>query len=242
MTATTVLKRIHAHRLRDVFRSAGWPYKDVLEIDLLAAGLLERILNLDGHEWIRVTDAGIEHLAGTRLNNQQARSAHESLVNKIVETMLRDGRIVWTGLSLRARVSGKTGDSVRWRMCIPDVFSIRSTSRPEYLEPVVHEIKVSRADLLGDLKCLNKRQAYLDVGGQCWYVLGCNPKGQAIAEPDEVPTECGVMLFKNNELVVLRMAPRRPVAGFPFHAWMALAKAAPVRRADGQCPPQELLV
>ena len=37
------LKRIHARRLRELYRSAGWPYQDVIEIELLAAGLLERI-------------------------------------------------------------------------------------------------------------------------------------------------------------------------------------------------------
>ncbi len=36
--------------------------------------------------------------------NRQARSAHETLVEKVVETMLRDGRMVWKNLSLRARV------------------------------------------------------------------------------------------------------------------------------------------
>ena len=63
--------------------------------------------------------------------------------------MVRDGRLAWTGLSLRARVPGETVDEAKWKMCMPDVFSIRSTSRQEYLDPVVHEIKVSRADLLG---------------------------------------------------------------------------------------------
>jgi hypothetical protein len=72
-------------------------------------------------------------------------------------------------------------------MCIPDVFSIRNSSVPAYLEPIVHEIKVSRADVLGDLKNKDKRDAYLDLGGQCWYVLGCNAKGKPIAESDEIP-------------------------------------------------------
>jgi hypothetical protein len=40
------LKRIHAQRLREVYRSAGWPYQDVVEIDLLAAELLERVSHL----------------------------------------------------------------------------------------------------------------------------------------------------------------------------------------------------
>ncbi len=44
-----VLKRIHAQRLREVYRSTGWPYQDVVEIDLLAAGLLERVVSATGH-------------------------------------------------------------------------------------------------------------------------------------------------------------------------------------------------
>jgi hypothetical protein len=122
-------------------------------------------------------------------------------------------------------------------MCIPDVFSIRKTTRQDYLEPIVHEIKVNRADLLGDLKRPEKRQAYLDVGGQCWYVLGCNAKGKPIAEAQEIPAECGVMVFRDGTLEVMRMAPKRARAALPFSAWMALAKTTPVRpasRADVQ--------
>jgi hypothetical protein len=113
-------------------------------------------------------------------------------------------------------------------MAMPDVFSIRNSSVQAYLEPIVHEIKVSRADLLGDLKRLDKRNAYLDVGGQCWYVLGCDAKGRAIGEADEIPLECGVMICFDNKLEVVRMAPKRPAPQLPFGVWMALAKATPV--------------
>ena len=41
-TDAPALTRAHARRLRDLYRSAGWPCQDALEIDLLAAGLLER--------------------------------------------------------------------------------------------------------------------------------------------------------------------------------------------------------
>jgi hypothetical protein len=101
----------------------------------------------------------------------------------------------------------------------------------------VHEIKVSRADLLGDLKRPQKRQAYLDVGGQCWYVLGCDGRGKPIASADEIPAECGVMLCQDQRLSVLRAAPKRAVRHLPFGVWMALAKATPVKAhavmADG---------
>jgi hypothetical protein len=217
-----VLKRIHSQRLREVYRSAGWPYQDVVEIDLLAAGLLERVISATGHPVVRVTDAGIQHLATATQGNRQARSAHETLVEKVVEAMLRDGRLVWTNLSLRAKLAGESETEHRWKMCQPDVFSIRNSSRQEYLEPIVHEIKVSRADLLGDLKRPDKRAAYLDVGGQCWYVLGCDRSGH-----NEIPVECGVMICENDKLEVMRMAPRKEAKNLPFLVWMALAKATP---------------
>ena len=39
----TPLGRTHARRLREIYRSAGWPCQDMLEIELLAAGMLERV-------------------------------------------------------------------------------------------------------------------------------------------------------------------------------------------------------
>ena len=106
----------------------------------------------------------------------------------------------------------------RWLVACPDVFSLRHTSVEAYLQPTVHEIKVSRADLLGDLKRPDKRAAYLQMGGACWYVLGRDAKGRAIASPEEVPPECGVMQWEaDDRLAVLRPAPRRTVERLPFH-------------------------
>ena len=223
------LKRAHAQRLREVYRSAGWPYQDTLEIELLAAGLLERVGDAQGQELIRVTQAGLIYLADALVGNRQAFSAHEALVAQVAQAMLRDGRLVWTALELRARLPDSPDAPSHWKTCKPDVFSIRNSSRPDYLEPIVHEIKVSRADLLGDLKRPHKRQAYLDVGGQCWYVLGCDGRGKQIASADEIPVECGVMLCKDQRLSVLRPAPKRAVRHLPFGVWMALAKATPVK-------------
>ena len=99
------------------------------------------------------------------------------------------------------------------------------------MDPVVHEIKVSRADLLGDLRRAEKRQAYLDVGGQCWYVLGLDSKGRAVGTPEEIPAECGVMVARAEGVEVLRVAPKRPSIRLPFAVWIALAKATPVDHA-----------
>lgn len=234
------LARHHARRLREVYRSAGWPCCDAIEVDLLAAGLLERMLSAQGHETLRVTDAGVALIASTLIVNRAALSKHEALVEQVAREMTRSGRLAWRGLSLRARLPGAMeGDPHRWCMARPDVFSIRNTTVEAYAQPIVHEVKVSRADLLGDLRKPDKRAAYMDLGGECWYVLGCNAKGKPIGEPEEIPLECGVLIAQNGRLIVARVAVRRDLPRMPFAIWLALAKAQPVAGFDDEA--QELL-
>ena len=256
--ATPTLTRLHHRRLRDLYRSAGWPAQDMLEVELLAAGQIERLRSSEGHETLRVTDAGIATLAKVFASNKAARSPHEELVQRVALEMTRGGRLAWRGLMLRvalpkALLLGEEPTPLpeapglaldddgsplpeppghAWCLAMPDVFSIRRTSVEAYVEPVVHEIKVSRADLLGDLKKPAKRAAYLGMAGACWYVLGQDAKGRSIGAPDEVPGECGVMLVEGGALRVAREAPRKAVAQLPFHVWMALAKAGPATREE----------
>ena len=223
------LSRAHARRLREIYRSAGWPCQDMLEIELLAGGMLERVASLAGHETLRVSDAGVAWLAATLAVNRLALSAHEALVEQVATEMVRAGRITWRALNLRAQLpSAGEGEKGRWCMVRPDVFSIRNTTVESYLEPIVHEIKVNRSDLLGDLRRPDKRAAYLDLGGECWYVLGCDAKGRPIGAADEVPAECGVMLMEKQQLRVARAAPRKSRQNLPLGVWMALAKSTPV--------------
>ena len=208
---------LHRRRLRALWRSAGWPCQDMVEVELIAAGWVERVRSDSGHETLRVTDAGIAVLAETLQRNRAVRDAHEALVERVAREMTRAGRIAWRGLSLRAKV----GEG--WAMAMPDVFSIRHTTVEDYLEPVVHEIKVRRADLLADLKRETKRAAYLQLCGECWYVIR-----EGIADPEEIPRECGVLVATEaGGLDVARPAPRRAMR-LPFHAWMVLARSTPM--------------
>lgn len=256
---TLPLTRAHHRRLREIYRSAGWPSLDMLEVELLAAGLLERRQGTPEADTLRVTESGIRLLAEVFARNKAARSPHEALVEQVAHAMARAGRLAWRGLTLRAQVpkavlgrdevappENRTGwldmpddgratiasTGLGWCMACPDVFSIRYSSVEAYLEPVVHEIKVGRADLLGDLKKPAKRAAYLGIASACWYVLGENAKGHPIAEADEIPPECGVMVVRGGQLIMAREAPRRAMPQLPFHVWMALAKAGPALRED----------
>jgi hypothetical protein len=226
--APPALGKPHARRLREIFRSAGWPSHDALEIDLLAAGMLARVASASGHETLRVTDAGIAWLAQALARNRAALSAHEALVERVATEMCSAGRLAWRGLALRAQVpTGDAARPLRWCVAKPDVFSIRHTSVEAYVEPIVHEVKVRRADLLGDLRQDAKRAAYRDLGA-CWYVLGCDARGKPIADAEEIPAECGVLVLEGDRLRVARPAHPPSRAALPFGVWMALAKATPV--------------
>jgi hypothetical protein len=114
--------------------------------------------------------------------------------------MHRAGRIVWQGLSLRAPVAAEVPElplpavpsvfdaeavpgpaqaAVRWVQAMPDVYSIRHTTREDWVEPVAHEIKVSRADLLSDLKKPAKARPmppWPASAGTCWPRASAGPR------------------------------------------------------------------
>ncbi len=172
-----------------------------------------------GRETLRLTDAGLHTLAGQRTRHRRALDQHEGLVARVTQEMQRCGRLAWRGLSLRVPLKADDA-TTQWTLAMPDVFSIRNTTVEAYTEPAVHEVKVSRADLLSDLRSTRKPAAYLGMSSQCWYVLR-----RGIAEPDEVPVEFGVMLADDARLEVARPAPRRAMTP-GFATWMALARAS----------------
>ncbi len=218
----------------------------MVEVELLAAGLLTRGLDDQGREMLRVTDDGIQVIAATLQRNRAARSAHERLVLQVAACMQRAGRIVWRGLSLRAALNGGpapqgehgmaearapgggvlSAEPLVWGVAMPDVFSIRNTTVEHYVEPIVHEIKVQRSDLLGDVRSPDKRAAYLALGSECWYVLKAG-----IGTEADVPESCGVLIADGATLDVARPAPKRAMR-LSFSTWMVLAKAQPCAPLD----------
>lgn len=247
------LSRVHRSRLMQVWRSAGWPCKDALELELLAAGLLRLDLDAEGRETLRLSDSGIAALADARQRNARALSAHDRLAQRFAErVLLRAGRLVWRELALRAQVEAAVEAEIAapaamagsaallgdlpapaapvphvWRMARPDLFSLRQTSVEAYLQPMVHEVKFSRADLLSDLRHAAKRQAYEWLCSECYYLFPA-----ALAKPDEIPEQFGIWLLHGSvdegEFELARPARHLPCK-LPFAVWLALAKATPLR-------------
>ena len=258
-------RRAHLTRLMAIWRSAGWPCRDAIELDLVAAGWAMLSEAASGHETIRLTREGIRLLAESRQRNRRSLSAHDRLAERVAEHLTASGRIVWRELSLRAKVNvhgepapeaapltgtglwpGHESDEgvleqplgkTSWRMARPDLFSVRHTSVEDYLQPMVHEVKASRADLLSDLRHAAKRESYQWLSCETYYVF---PAGEA--EPGEVPQEFGVWVLngtiESGTLDLVRPARHAPCK-LPFAVWMALAKAAPARR-DGELGQRQL--
>ena len=211
-----------------LWRSGGWPCRDAVEIDLIAAAWVCQSVADSGHETLQLTHTGIQLLAAARQRNQRAASAHDRLAARVAQQLMDGGRIVWRELSLRAQIS--TADELpgsRWRIARPDIFSVRNTSVETYLQPIVHEVKASRADLLSDLRHAAKRASYQWLCSECFYVF---PAG--VAQPQEIPEAFGVMVVHgtvdSGTLELLRPA-RHVACTLPFAVWLALAKAAPLR-------------
>jgi len=89
------ITRFHTKRLREVYRSAGWPFQDTVEIELIAAGMLERTSEPSGHEKVRVTAKGMACAAQSIQKNRQNRSPHELLVDRIAQTTWSSNSVLY---------------------------------------------------------------------------------------------------------------------------------------------------
>lgn len=228
------LKPSYVRRLRTVHRSAGWPCCDPVEVDLVAAGLLERRRSALGHETVHVTEKGLPYLTRLRPNAEEAietPSAREALIQQVAREMTRNGRLAWCGLRLRVELAQKEG-GIRWGVAKPDVFSIRNTSVEGYAQPVVHQIIAERSDLVAHLADPDAHAVYRELGGECWYVLSDDAQGIPVAAPDVVPQEYGVLVRDGSRLAVARSATHSARPRMPFTVWMALAKSEPIRGLD----------
>jgi hypothetical protein len=222
--------RAHLQRLRQLWRSAGWPSHDGVELDLLAAGALQRHVDGAGRETLQLTELGLARLAGERSRTRGRQDAHEHLVGRAAGALAADGRWAWRGLRLLAPLPEPGGcRSSPWVGCAPDLFSIRPSTREDGLDPVVHEIKVSRADLLADRRRPAKAAAYEGLAGAVIYVLA-----EGIGDAEDVPEAFGVWRAHGHGFELLRPPRRRPTR-LSHGTWLALARATPcagVDRAD----------
>lgn len=209
------LPRGHAARLRHYWRSQGWACHDTIDIDLLRWGLVVEWPGRDAASRLVLTDAGRATLGDGLKRNRRARDEHGRTVAAVAEHLASAGRLVFTELSIRIEHEG------RWRPCKPDVFSMVGGLRADHLAPQVHEIKVRRADLLGELRG-GKIERYRELAASIYLVIA-----DGIADADEIPADYGVALYSGT--AGFRIARAAPIGDYTLETrhWMALAKATP---------------
>ena len=263
-------RRIHLTRLMSIWRSAGWPCRDAVELDLVAAGwatftedrrrprddsldrrwhppagrfpaaqsaVPERSRSAGGPRCRQPDGRGTDRVARTvsaRTDHCQ-RSAPAAAASMTDDALWPDDETI-----PQPSHQGKAS----WRMARPDVFSVRRTSVEDYLQPMVHEVKVSRADLLSDLRHAAKRESYQWLSCETYYVLPA-----CVAEPHEIPEAFGVWLLNGPidsgtlDLAVLPDTCRascRSRCGWPWQrrrppAWMTRPGSESLRIAgDGR--------
>jgi hypothetical protein len=262
---TAALTVVHRRRLREVWRSAGWPCRDAVEVDLLAAGLLERRFDAEGRETLHLTAPGIQALAATLARNRAALDAHEAMVACVAEQMQRAGRIVWRRLSLRAplpplsplpqcpamEAAPDLATSLAPAGALFDVDDRPAESGTRWVMamPDVFSIRHTTVQAYCEpaVHEIKVRRADLladlrrpDKGAA--YRALCSQcwyvLGPGVGSADDVPAEYGVLLASAQGLEVARPAPRRAVMP-GFALWMALARAnaePPLEEEPAQSP------
>lgn len=176
----------HYRRLRFYWRgrkgSGGAAMTDQLDLELATAGLIERH-EAHGMVMYRITHAGEMELGEENKREVERRKPHHDLASRLALWLRDKGRITWENIEL------STGPGAEASACVrPDVYSMEKTKNPAKMNPVVHEVKVSRADFLADLKKPEKRAGYARFSDSVCYVA---PPG--MINPEEVPDGCGLL-------------------------------------------------
>lgn len=189
---------------------------DPTDLELLDAGFLVRSEpRVFSHRMAHyaITPRG-EAMAVALLRRQQRLLApHHQLASTLAHWLVRQGRMTWENSAFSAM--GPQGPcEVR-----PDVFSLLATLNPGRMEPMVHEVKISRADFLADITVPEKRAAYFSLAPRVVYAT---PAG--LLKEGEVPPECG-WLEQDGEEWRLRQRARKNTSWKPWdgRVWLALA-------------------
>lgn len=200
----TCLRRLrwyHAHR---GFNSSCLDHGDGTDIKLIGHKLIER----GGWKEFQVTQLGMEVLSMAQQAEIERRKPHHEFASRLAVYLQSKDRLTWENIELRSS-SGA--------YCRPDVFSVVKTLNEQKMVPQVHEVKVSRADFLSDMRKPEKWQPYQDIA--CGLVFAC-PKG--IVEKHEVPEGCGLIIEElDGNWKILKRAKKTPVK-INSNNWMKL--------------------
>lgn len=217
-SVVTKLDKQQAKRLRFYFSKvvAQKHELDGVDLDLIGLKLIEIEPN---KSWIgntvKLTPLGVDILNQHRQATKQARSVHHDLGARLAEFLRGQGRITWENVEFRNHVNEPDIDYMRCECVRPDVFSILPALQAHNANPCIHEVKVSRADFLGDLARPEKRAAYARMSEAVYYVA---PEG--MITPSEVPQGFGLLVERKEGEFVLAKRPRKNKVNLQPHHYL----------------------
>lgn len=211
------LSRAHVVRLKWYFNHAGRggaAMPDNVDLDLSVRGFTRRLeSDWTGVRYV-ITPLGEAMVAKVRDHARALRAPHHDLGRHLAQWLSEQGRLTWEDCAFDVLVNGQAACTR------PDVLSTACTLNMAKLDQQVHEIKVSRADFLSDIRNPEKREAYFQLAPRVSYAT---PHG--LVNKDEIPAECGwIEQGPSGSSWVVRKRPpkRKGWAPWTERMWMTL--------------------
>ena len=177
--------RAASSRLRWYFQhkhsGGGNTLADPTDLELSTTGMIQRVLLSFGNTVVyAITPKGEAMLAALRDHARAQRAPHHQLGAHLAQWLAAQGRMTWEDTTFDVVLQSGPATAR------PDVLSSLITLNPDRWDPQVHEIKVSRADFLSDVRDPSKREAYFRLAPKVFYAT---PAG--LLKKSDIPVECG---------------------------------------------------
>ncbi|MYM92367.1 hypothetical protein [Duganella vulcania] len=197
------LTRQHFTRLRHYWRGAkggAGSRTDLIDLDLAARGYIERTHDDGAVVRFRISQLGEVVLAEEHERQVERCRPHHELAGRLAFALRSQSRVTWENIQILADADA---DGARYCMR-PDLFSVVATCDMGRLAPQVHEVKVSRADFLADVRDASKRKCYFMVAERVYYVAEAG-----MILPAEVPEECGLIVETTGGQFEMQKQPKK---------------------------------
>lgn len=183
---------------------------DSLDFWLLKRGLLTHEIR-GSSRILSLTSEGLQAALHNGSTLVERHKPHDTLAERFALYLRDHQRITWTNIKLKIYHEGKK------RTVRPDVFSLVTTYRESKSKPLVHEIKVSRADFLQSLRKPSIR-VYQHIAERVYYVV---PKG--MVRKSEVPDPFGLYVeTAPGRFKLVKVARKHTPRPYTYRMWMAL--------------------
>ena len=207
------LTRKHVSRLRFYFNcyQSHVGHKDAIDLDLIRLGAVNYVeASPTSNSGIVVTKYGAHVISNEVEVTRSQRSPHHDFASRLAEHLQSKKRLTWENIEFK--IDEQSNKHAR-----PDVYSVVSTHNSKNILPTVHEVKVSRADFLSDMKNPDKLQAYWGISNYLYYAC---PEG--LIEKNELPNDCGLIYeMTNSSWKTVKRAKKKDVTLSEWH-WMNL--------------------